>query len=133
MNINSPYPSPVRVFKDAIENGDDLPSMAWDVTKELGEQLPVVGGGLRYGRGITGAAPDTIQKILEGSRPVEEGAKLLGIPGAAQTGKYLRGKKYGKSDLEAALGTKYEKKKKSGPPKRPRRPTWRSRRNALRP
>ena len=60
------------------------------------------------------------------------------MPGAAQAGKYIRGKKYGKSDVGALVGTKYEKKKKSGPPIRPRRsggssgPPIRPKRNALR-
>ena len=34
------------------------------IVKEVGEKLPIVGGGLRYGKGITGAGSEIVRDLL---------------------------------------------------------------------
>jgi hypothetical protein len=138
LNVNSPYPTPIRAISEGLERGEEWPSLTVRVTRELSEMLPVVGGGIRYGRGLTGAVPGTITQLIKPKqfyesrekylmRLMEDAGKLTGVPGTAQWFKYLRGKGYGKSDLEALVGTKYERKKKGLSRTRKSRSTARTR------
>ena len=72
LGVYSPYPTPVKAFMEAIDNGEEFPSATLKTAKELSELMPIIGGGLRYGKGITGAGLETIRSLIEGKKPVEE-------------------------------------------------------------
>jgi hypothetical protein len=113
LGINSPFPTPIREFEEALERGEDMPSASIEVAKELVEKVPILGGGLRYGKGMLGASVETIQAVAKGEKPIETGAKLIGIPGTVQVGKTLRAKKRGESTYGQIVGQYTPKKKRS--------------------
>ncbi|TET53698.1 MAG: hypothetical protein E3J54_03655, partial [Actinobacteria bacterium] len=41
LGINSPHPTPIRAFQEALEKGEDFPSATWQATKEIGEKIPI--------------------------------------------------------------------------------------------
>ena len=116
LGINSPHPTPIRAFQESLERGDNLPSAAWEATKEIGEKIPIVGGGLRYGKGITGAGSEVVRDLLtQKTIKIENIAKAAGVPGTAQIAKTIRARKRGESPYGQIVGqyTKaYGKKKK---------------------
>ena len=114
IGINSPHPTPIRAFQEARERGESYPSAGWEVAKEVGEKLPIIGGGLRYGKGITGAGFELVRDLLtDKTIKVETVAKLAGVPGTAQIAKSIRAKKRGESIYGQVVG-QYTKKKKKG-------------------
>ena len=114
LGINSPHPTPIRAFQEALEKGENFPSATWQATKEIGEKIPIIGGGLRYGKGITGAGSEIVRDLLtQKTIKPENIAKLAGIPGTAQIAKSIRAKKRGESKYGQVVG-QYTKKKKKG-------------------
>jgi len=115
IGINSPFPTPIRAFQDALEEGASIPSASVNVAKELMEQVPIIGGGLRYRKGILGAGVETLQEGVKKPTIATVG-KLLGVPGTAQIQKTIKARKRGETPYGQAVGT-YTKKKEKG--KRP--------------
>lgn len=117
LGINSPMPSPIRAFSEAIEEGEDIPSASAEAAKEIGSLLPVIGGGVRYGSGFMGATAEYItdagKKIAGYKGPTKSAAELvgkgLGIPGTTQAVKMTRIAKRGGSPLDMILGRYPEK------------------------
>lgn len=117
LHVNSPFPAPVNAIMDAIEDGKDTKEALYIAAKELAEQMPLVGGGLRYGKGVGGAALETISEALRKRQSVKErleaGAKVvIGIPGTTQVMKTLRARKRGESLYGQILGVYTPKKKR---------------------
>jgi len=108
LKINSPYPSPIKAYQEK-EGISSVISAA----KELAEQIPIVGGGLRYGKGITGAGSEIVRDVIGGKKPIEAIIKLMGIPGTTQVIKTMKARKRGESIPGQLLG-QYTKKKKTG-------------------
>ena len=113
LGINSPYPTPIRAFTEAIENDEGMPSASLGVIKELAEQVPIVGGGIRYGRGVVGAVPDFIGEAISRKPTLETAGKLTGIPGTVQAGKMVRAKKRGETTYGQFVGAYTKGNKKS--------------------
>jgi len=111
LKIQSPFPTPIRAFRESLENGDDIPSLTWNVGKEFIEPIPVIGAA-RYGKGPFGPGGELLQESVEFIRkdPMarewwELGGKWLGVPGTAQTGKVVRARKRGESLYGQIVGT----------------------------
>ncbi len=114
LGINSPHPTPIRAFQEALEKGEDLPSATWSATQEVAEKIPLLGGGIRYGKGITGASSEVVRDfITQRSIKAENIAKLAGVPGTAQIAKSIRAKKRGESTYGQIVGQYTRKKKKN--------------------
>lgn len=123
MNVPSPYPTPVRTYTQALEDvrksnigktgskrKDPHLHAALLSARELVEPIPIIGGGIRYGGGVSGVLlqnteaflgnPDVISvfnKVWEGEEitngditKVSNLAKLLGVPYTAQIAKSLK-------------------------------------------
>lgn len=113
LGVNSPHPTPIRAFQESLEAGDDIPSATWRATKEVAEKIPVVGGGIRYGKGITGAPAEVVRDfITQKTIKAENIAKLTGVPGTAQIAKTIRARKRGESTYGQIVGQYTKKKKK---------------------
>ena len=113
LGVNSPFPTPIRAFGEALERGDEIPSAFLEAGKELVEPIPIIGGAARYGSGIGGATLDTIRKALEGENFIENMAKLLGITPTAQIAKTIKARKRGESLYGQIVGTYTPKEKRS--------------------
>lgn len=88
LGIPSPFPRPIKALKEKGV-GESL--------KEVAGQVPIIGGGFRYGSSPTGAIGDlvnaTVSKISGKYTPQswwEITGKLLGIPGVAQLKKSIK-------------------------------------------
>ena len=111
LHIQSPFPTPIRSFRESLERGDDIPSMAWNVGKEFIEPIPLIGAA-RYGKGPGGPGWELGNETLKYVRqdPMarqwwELGGKWLGVPGTAQTAKTLRAQKRGETPYGQVVGT----------------------------
>jgi hypothetical protein len=136
LGIRSPYPAPEWAVKRALEGGeDDFLKLTGIALKEMAEQLPVMGGSIRYSSSWRGlplpAAYQTIQelgkiipKMLDtGFNPdalskqdLENAARVLGLPGASQAAKYMRRRQEGMNHWESIIGVRVDipQKKKGG-------------------
>jgi hypothetical protein len=88
LGLPSPFPRPIKALK---EEG------AGEALREVGSQIPIVGGSLRYGSGLGGAVVDLIQNVsakVNGKYTPQSWweitGKLLGIPGTNQLKKTLK-------------------------------------------
>ena len=124
LKIRSPFPAPEWAIIHAIEGGeDDALKLAGIAAKEMTEQLPVIGGGIRWAKPWRGmplpAGHETIRrglamvpKMLDtglakiNKEDVETLGRLLGIPGTGQIMKYLRRRKLGMSHAESIIGVR---------------------------
>jgi len=111
LHVQSPFPTPIRAFRESLERGDDLPSLLWNVGKEFIEPIPVIGAA-RYGKGPFGPGGELLQESVEFIRrdPMarewwELTGKWLGIPGTAQVGKTIRARKRGETPYGQIVGT----------------------------
>jgi hypothetical protein len=98
LGINSPYPTPLNVFNNALDKGDSPLGASWAAAMEMGSMVPTIGGGLRYGGSGLGGTPDFIKDTVEfaAGRPFakpwwEIGGKALGVPGIVQLKKVIKG------------------------------------------
>jgi len=123
LKIRSPFPAPEWAVIHALEQGeDDLWKILGSTAKETAEQIPIVGGGIRWyspWRGmpwpagietIGRAAEATIGTILQKKKittyDAEMVARVLGLPGTSQAMKYIRRRKKGMTHAEAILGVR---------------------------
>ena len=117
--LRSPYPAPLWAIKHGLERGKDVGEIAGDVAREFGEQLPLVGGTIRWTTPYRTAWPASLQvgegviklvdKIVSketklNRRDAETIGRLLGIPATSQAAKYLSRRKKGMTHLEALVG-----------------------------
>ncbi len=106
LGMKSPMPQPVTAFvKEMNRPGGKLDTASLRAAGEVAEILPIIGGGIRYGKSPLGAVAETLTEISTvagktrgpGISPVELGAKVAGIPGTAQVARALRSNKSTKS------------------------------------
>jgi hypothetical protein len=125
LKIRSPYPAPEWAIKHGVESGKEGKEIAGEVMKELMEQVPVVGGAIRWGQPYRQINPSasmqtivdglqTIQKLITLKpeaiklQDVETVGKMLGVPGTSQAMKYIRRRQRGMSHAEAIIGIRTE-------------------------
>lgn len=109
LGIDSPFPSPVTAYQEATERGDEWPSLS--VAKEFAEQVPIVGGGMRYGTGALGATVGLVERIGRGQAKPEDAGMVFGIPGSRQVAKTIKAKNRGETPYGQIVG-QYTKDKK---------------------
>ena len=122
MKVRSPFPAPEWAILHGVQEGKEGKEITIDAFRELGEQLPIFGGTIRYSTPYRTPLPTAAQtlvdattlvtKILSGriedASPydVETLGKLLGIPGTSQIFKYLRRRKKGLGHAKAIIGVR---------------------------
>jgi hypothetical protein len=118
LNITSPFPAPVRAFQDALEEGDEIPSASFKAARELAEQVPLVGGSVRYGSAFGGPIVEIGKDVNEliAQKPwakpwLVTAGKVAGVPGTQQIAKSVRAKKRGGTVTDIALGRYVEEPK----------------------
>ena len=109
-----------------MERGEDFPSATIKAVRETAEQLPIVGGGIRYGSHPFGAVVSLGQDIIEkiGGKPwakpwLDIGGRALGVPGTTQYGKIKRGRKRDDTLWEHIVGKVNYQRMMKGGAKRP--------------
>jgi len=119
--LRSPYPSPEWEIYRAIEEGKAPAQIVGAGFKEMMEQLPIIGGAIRWSRPYRIAWPASLQAIEGALRLLtkmisepdlrkfnkndfETVGRLLGIPGTSQVMKYIRRRQKGLNHAEAILG-----------------------------
>ncbi len=132
LKIRSPYPAPEWAIKHGVESGKEGRDIAGDVMKEMLEQIPVVGGAIRWSQPYRQINPSaSMQTIVEGMgvlnklitfKPERINAydlatvgKLIGVPGTSQIMKYISRRRRGMNHAQSILGVRVEtapKKKK---------------------
>uniref|UniRef100_A0A6M3KFJ4 Uncharacterized protein n=1 Tax=viral metagenome TaxID=1070528 RepID=A0A6M3KFJ4_9ZZZZ len=97
LQINSPYPAPINAFNRALDKGDSDLVASKEALLEILAQLPIAGGGLRYGGTMLGGVADLFKDIGEsfsgrrGKPWWEIAGKITGVPGIVQAKKISRG------------------------------------------
>ena len=117
--LRSPYPAPEWELMRGIQEGDEPIKIAGGMVRELMEQLPIVGGTIRWSTPYRVAFPAFVQtgvvdpltmlnRLLEKpsltNDQLEWVGKIMGIPGTSQVSKYVRRRKKGMSHVEAIVG-----------------------------
>jgi len=128
LQMNSPFPTPIRAYMRAQEEGKTIPETIMAIAAELAEPIPLLGGSLRYGVEPGGPALGLANDIFQalhgkpGSKPYEElVGRLFGVPATAQIMKMKRAEKRGESLYGQIVGS-YTRKKSSGIPTLPSLP-----------
>ena len=129
LHINSPFPTPIRAFKESVDRGDDLPSLAVNVGSEFIEPIPMIGAA-RYGKGPVGPAIELIQesiKYVKQAPMTRPGGELfgqwIGLPGTAQYGKMTRARARGETFYGQVMGSYDIERFRPARPSREIRPT----------
>jgi hypothetical protein len=131
LDVPSPFPAPEQAIKKGVQEGKGVVDTALSAGRELLEQIPVVGGAIKYSTDWKTNIPvpaaqltqDTIKLISKLSQgqigkineyDLETLGKGLGIPGTSQVRKFLVRIKRGQTIPEALIGVREGKKKASG-------------------
>jgi hypothetical protein len=81
LGIPSVRPRPIQTALQAAQEGKSVP---WEVTKEMGQMLPVIGGGLKYGKAPLGASLSLLENAVQGGTPnmslPEIAGRVTGMP-----------------------------------------------------
>ena len=119
--LRSPYPSPEWEIAKAVKERKEPTQIVGAGLKEMMEQLPIIGGAIRWSRPYRIAWPASLQTVEGALRLLtkmisepdlrkfnkndfETVGRLLGIPGTSQVMKYIRRRQKGLSHAEAILG-----------------------------
>ena len=123
-NIRSPFPAPEKAIKHGREMGKGTRDIMGDVMAELAEQLPIIGGSIRWAKPYGGvpmpASPQTINDLIGvfnkvfirvspdklSKRDIETLGKTVGIPGTSQVMKYIRRRQKGMGHAESIIGAR---------------------------
>jgi len=116
LGLNSPFPTPLRVYQEMVDEGAPPQERLVRIIKELSEYVPIIGGGLRYGSHPLGAPFQFAGEVSEAlsGEPLAPGipelaAKGAGIPGTQALIKYKKIRQRGGTIPEAIIG-KFPKK-----------------------
>jgi len=122
LKVRSPFPAPEKAIKMALEEEKPLPEVVGAALREMAEEVPIIGGAIRWSTAYRSFMPAGMQifqdiirlthKLTSGENPLkilkpEDYAalcKLLGIPGVGETEKVVRRLKKGLPLLPALLG-----------------------------
>jgi hypothetical protein len=114
LGVPSPRPSPLKAAMEARQDGESVP---WAVTKEMGQMLPIIGGGLKYGRAPLGASLNLMENAFKGGTGemslAEIAGRMAGIPGTMQASRLSKVPE--KLTMKEALVGRNEKPQKSNP------------------
>lgn len=87
LHIQPAQPDPVKDVQQGLKAGHGPIGLAWDIAVGQLERIPVYGGALRYGTGITGPATETFRNLVRASRndplvrnPYEDTLRSAGVP-----------------------------------------------------
>jgi len=124
LGVRSPFPAPEKAIKYGKETGKDTKGIVGDVLTELAEQIPVIGGNIRWARPYGGmpmpAAIQTSKEFLEAlnkaiikvspdkisKKDIEAFGKMFGVPGTSQLMKFIRRREKGVSIPKAIIGAR---------------------------
>lgn len=141
MKIKSPFPRPIKVGWEGVQEGKPFYEVAVDVGKELIEPWPFFSS-LRYGKPVTGVMSEVINNVFTGGKygvtsyqemvaafkkrriPVETLKTIgifLGIPGTNQMVKSYRAYRRGEIPWNVFWGNFTQHVQKYAPPPRSRR------------
>lgn len=109
LGLHSPYPSPIRAYREAIERGEEWPSRAKRLLQELAEKVPILSGA-RYGAIGPAWASKVVKLVQKGKGAWETAGTLIGFPTTTQIKKMIRAKQRGGTAAEILLGGYPEKK-----------------------
>jgi len=129
IGIRSPFPAVEWALKDAIDEGKTGEDLIWAVVKEGAEQLPIIGGSIRWSTPYRAAAPIAGQTLLQtpanvigkvtGGRAdtinlydIESIMRIFGVPGLSQIMKTARRRKKGVGWPGSLIGTRTDLDKK---------------------
>jgi len=97
LGVRSPFPAPISQYRRRLKEGDPQAKALYKAALEVGELVPIVGGGVRYGSHPAGAFAQMaydVGKTLTQPRitpkTLETAGKVLGVPGATQMKKFQR-------------------------------------------
>ena len=110
LGINSPNPTPIRAYRETMEETGESQKAFVAGVKEIAEYVPIWGGRLRYGSEIGGAVMGETLKLVEKGDPAAL-TKLMGLPGAAQFFKSVRAYERGGTAADIGMGRYLEKDK----------------------
>lgn len=125
LKLRSPFPCPEYVIYQAIKDKESPINIARLAVREMTEQIPIVGGGLRYSTVYKKFTPagiqiysDFLQIVLKALGTVNFGAfkeedyatlgRLFGVAGTGQMEKFFRRIHKGATPFDAMLGVKSE-------------------------
>jgi hypothetical protein len=111
LGLYSPYPSPIKAYFKAVEAGEDTPSAALEVGRELIEKVPIISGA-RYGAVGPAWLSKTAKTIYTGKKIPETVATLVGAPGTSEVAKFLRARERGENLYGQIIGRYTPKPKK---------------------
>jgi len=122
--IRSPFPAPEKAIRLALEDEKPLPEVIGAALKETAEQIPIIGGTIRWSTAYKTFVPAgaqlfvdlarLLQKLISGKNPLEvlkpedfsAIGKLFGIPGTGETEKIIRRLQKGLPLPQAILGVR---------------------------
>ena len=120
LGISSPFPTPIRRFKEAIDEGEGPAKATFRGLVEFGERVPIVGGGVRYGSHPMGAGAELMGETFKKftGDPMQESyfkltGQWLGAPGTSQIMKSYNASKRGESAYGIIMGSYTKKGKKT--------------------
>jgi len=136
LKLRSPYPAPEWAVIHGIKDADNWQDIAGASTREMAEQVPIIGGTIRWSTPWRTPLPAGAQTLTDTGTLIakitrdfdfsnvkkddlETLGKLLGIPGTSQVMKYIRRRKKGIPHVQALIGIRTE----TAEPKAPTR-TW---------
>jgi len=127
-HLQSPYPSPEWELIEGLKEDRGTRKIITSMVREMGEQLPVIGGTIRWSSSYRTAFPAIpqlgvdatifVNKILATDiekiklNDLETFGKIFGIAGGGQTMKYIRRRKKGMTHFESMIGVKTSSTKK---------------------
>jgi len=122
LKVRSPFPAPEKAIKQALEEEKPLPEIIGAALRELAEEIPIIGGAIRWSTVYRTFMPAGMQifqdlirlihKLTSGKNPLDvlkpedytALCKLFGIPGVGETEKVIRRLKKGLPLIPALLG-----------------------------
>jgi len=125
-HLQSPYPSPELVLKQAREEDWGTWKTAVAIGREMGETLPIIGGSIRWSSAYRTALPAIPQIGLDAwarinailikpklsQYDIDMVGKIAGIPGGGQLMKFIRRRRKGMNLLESYMGAMPKPKEK---------------------
>jgi len=129
LNIPSPFPAPEQALIRGIKEGKPTKEVLGSVGLEMLEQLPIVGGAIKYSQPYSRQLPSPtaqtigdivglVNKVVAMKEPnihdLETIGKIFGIPGSSQVRKFISRIKRGESIPGALLGVQQSSESESG-------------------
>jgi len=129
LGTTSPFPTPARALYKGIKEDKDPFRIGLDVTKELLEPIPVIGG-MRYGSTMLGPTAEVVNEISKQltDDPFKKNILELvvmvgGVPMANQVYKMIKAGKRGEDIYGMLIGRYRPEEKRSRRKRRPSRPS----------